>query len=309
MPPTETTRSGLLYGLIAYLSWGVVPLYFIQLKDVPPDEILAHRIAWSVGLVLIITTLLGTWPEVMRVFTSRRLVLTMLLSAVLLAGNWLLYISATVNQKVTEASLGYYLMPLVNAFLATIFLKEKLRQAHYPALALVAIGVAIPFVAAGDFTWYAVALPITFGFYGLVRKRVDVDSMTGLSVEAILLLVPSVGFLVWKGLEGTGHFGPDMTLNGWLAFSSVVTVVPLLTFTLSIRRLPLLANSLIQFLSPTMQFLLAVYWLGEHMSPYRWAAIGCVWAAIAVFVADALAQARAKRREAQELECAEAEAR
>lgn len=309
MPSSETTRSGLLYGLIAYLSWGVVPLYFFQLKPVPADEILAHRIAWSVLLVLAITTLLGTWGEVFRVFKSRRLVLTMALSSVLLAVNWLLYISATVDGLVTEASLGYYMMPLVNAFLATLILKEKLRPAHYPALALVAIGVAVPFVAAGDFTWYAVALPITFGFYGLVRKRVDVDSMTGLSVEAILLLVPSVGFLIWKGIEGTGHFGPDRVLNGWLAFSSVVTVVPLLTFTLSLRRLPLLANSLIQFLSPTMQFFLAVYWLGEHMSAARWAAIGCVWAAVAVFVSDALLQARTKRHEAQELECAEAEAR
>jgi chloramphenicol-sensitive protein RarD len=309
VPSAETTRSGLLYGLIAYLSWGVVPLYFSQLKDVPAAEILAHRIAWSVALVLGITAVIGGWRDVVRVFASRRLVLTMLLSSVLLAGNWLLYISATVDGKVTEASLGYYMMPLVNAFLATLVLKEKLRPAHYPALALVGVGVATPFIVAGDFTWYAVALPVTFGFYGLVRKRVDVDSMTGLSVEAILLLAPSVGFLVWKGVEGTGHFGPDMALNGWLAFSSVVTVIPLLTFTLSIRRLPLLANSLIQFLSPTMQFLLAVYWLGESMSAARWAAIGCVWAAVAVFVGDALAQARAKRREAQELECAEAEAR
>ena len=119
-----------------------------------------------------------------------------------------MYIYATVTGRVAEASLGYYMMPLVNAFLATVFLGEKLRPAHYPALALVAIGVAVPFVAAGEFTWIAVALPITFGFYGLVRKRAPVDSLTGLTVESFLLLVPSVGFLLWQASRGAGTSAP-----------------------------------------------------------------------------------------------------
>lgn len=294
---SSTYRSGILFGLVAYVWWGLVPLYFRQVKDVPAVDILAHRIVWSVVLVGVLTAVIGGWDDLLRVLRSRRLVLTLLLSAVLLAGNWLLYIYATVTGNVSEASLGYYMMPLVNAFLATIFLGERLRPAHYPALGLVAVGVAVPFVLAGDFTWLAVALPVTFAFYGLVRKQVAVDSFTGLSVESLLMFAPSAGFLLWRAAHGGGSFGlHDWNTSGWLMLGGVVTIVPLLAFTVSVRRLPLLANSFIQFVSPTIQFLIAVLWIGETVSPARWAAIGCVWAAVAIFVADAVAQVYTKRR-------------
>ncbi len=289
-------RAGVLFGLVAYVWWGLVPLYFREIRQVPAAEILAHRICWSTLLLAGITAVLGTRRELFRVLRSRRLVLTLLVSATLLAVNWLLYIYATLSGRVAEASLGYYMMPLVNAFLATLFLGEKLRPAHYPALALVAAGVAVPFVAAGDFTWLAIVLPVTFAFYGLVRKQVAVDSLTGLTVETLLMLPPSAGLLAWLAAHGAGHFGADRRVDVLLALGGVVTVVPLLMFTLSIRRMPLLANSFIQFLSPTMQFLVAVFWLDEVMSPGRWAAIGCVWAAVLIFVADAVLQVRAKRR-------------
>ncbi|HET6575869.1 MAG TPA: EamA family transporter RarD [Fimbriiglobus sp.] len=290
-------RAGVLFGLVAYVWWGLVPLYFREIMHVPPGEILAHRICWSIVLLAGLTAVTGGWADLLRVLRSRRLVLTLLLSATLLAVNWLLYIYATVTGRVSEASLGYYMMPLVNAFLATLFLGERLRPAHYPALALVAVGVAVPVVTAGDFTWIAVAVPVTFAFYGLVRKQIAVDSLTGLSVETILLFVPSLGFLVWQAAHGGGQFGRDWRTDGLLALGGVVTVVPLLMFTLSIRRMPLLANSFMQFLSPTMQFLVAVLVIGEYVSPERWAAIGFVWAAVLLFVADAVMQLRAKRRE------------
>jgi chloramphenicol-sensitive protein RarD len=289
-------RSGLIYGAIAYFWWGLVPLYFRQIHQVPAAEILAHRIVWSLILLAIIASLLGLWKAIIRVLRSPKLVATLFLSSILLGLNWLLYIYATNTGRVTEAGLGYYMMPLVNAFLATIFLGEKLRPAHYPALALILIGVSIPFVLARDFTWLAIALPITFGFYGLVRKAVAVESLVGLSIETMLLAPISLSFLLWRGAQGEGQFGPDATLNAWLVFSGVVTVVPLLTFTLSIRRLPLLANSLIQFLSPSMQFLVAVYWLGEEIPNSRWPAIGAVWLAVLIFIGDAVWQARQKSR-------------
>ncbi len=291
-------RSGLLFGLIAYGWWGLVPLYFAALKraDVPAWEILAHRITWSLPIMLALTAIVGTWSELFRVLGNRRLVLTLLMSAVFLAINWLLYIYASVTGRVTEASLGYYMMPLVNAALGAWYLGERLRPAHYPALALVAIGVCIPFVAAGTFTWIAIALPITFGLYGLIRKRIPVESLTGLTVESLLMLPPSVGFLLYLAFTGGNHFGIDMRLNALLAFSGVVTVVPLLTFTLSIRRLPLLVVSFIQFISPTVQVIIAVTFLGEQMTPDRWAAFGCVWVAVLIFVADAMWQARATKK-------------
>jgi chloramphenicol-sensitive protein RarD len=285
-----------VYGLVAYTWWGLVPLYFWYVRHVPAGEILAHRIAWSVVLMLALTALTRSWRELARVLRTPRLVLIMLASAVLLALNWLLYIYATVTGQVTEASLGYYMMPLVNAFLGSVFLGERLRPAHYPALALVAVGVAIPFVAAGTFTWMAVVLPVTFGVYGLVRKKAPVDSLTGLTVESLLLLVPSVGYLLWQGAGGAGHFGTGTTISLLLAFGGVVTVVPLLTYTLSIRRLPLVAVSFMQFLSPTCQLLLAVLVLGEAVGWPMWAAIGCIWAAVVVFVTDAVVRLKKQKK-------------
>ena len=296
-PSGTLSRSGLIFGLIAYTWWGLVPLYFRQIKDVPPLEILAHRIVWSMGLLTGVMLLVGGWGELVRVLKSRKLVLTLLLSAVLLAANWLLYIYATVTGRVAESSLGYYMMPLVNAFLATIFLKEKLRPAHYPALAMVAIGVAVPMVTIGA-GWIAILLPVLFGVYTLVRKLVAVESFAGLTVETLLLLPLSLGWLTWLGVNNELHFGRDANLDGLLVMSGVITVVPLLAFTLSIRRLPLLTISFIQFFSPTMQFLVALYWNGEVMEPAQWVAMGCVWVAVVIFISDAILQTYAKRNRA-----------
>lgn len=291
-------RSGLVFGLVAYLWWGLVPLYFAALKDagVPAWEILAQRITWSLPVLVGLTAFAGGWADVFRVIRIRKLVLTLLASSLFLAVNWLLYIYSTVTGRVIEASLGYYMMPLVNAALATTFLGERLRPLHYPALALVAAGVCIPFVAAGTFTWLAVVLPVSFGIYGVIRKQAPVESMTGLTVETLLMLPPSLAYLVYLWLSGSNHFGSDLGVNGLIMFSGIVTVVPLLTFTLSIRRLPLIAVSFIQFLSPTVQMVIAVTLLGETLTPDRIAAFVCIWVAVLVFVGDAVWQARAIQR-------------
>ncbi|QJX00206.1 EamA family transporter RarD [Frigoriglobus tundricola] len=298
-PTAARFRSGLAYGLVAYTCWGMVPLYFNALGsfNMPAWEILAHRIAWSLPVMALLTAILGGGRDLLRVLRSRKLVLVLLLSAVFLALNWMLYIYATVQHRVTEASLGYYMLPLVNAAFATLFLGEKLRPAHYPALTLIVIGVAIPCLAVGYLPWIAVALPITFGLYGLVRKQAPVESMTGLTVETLLMLPPSLGFLMYLSANAQNHMTPnDWGLNALIAFSGIVTVVPLLTFTLSLRRLPLLAISFIQFVSPTVQVLIAVFWLGERdkLTPETVAAFACVWSAVALFVCDALWQARHK---------------
>lgn len=301
-------RSGLAFGLVAYLWWGLVPLYFAELKksDVRAWEILAHRISWSLPVLALLLVLASGWREVARTLRSRKLVLVLLLSAVFLAINWLLYIYATVTKRITEASLGYYMMPLVNVAFATLFLKEKLRAAHFPALALLAIGVAIPCFVLGYLPWIAVALPVTFGFYGLVRKKAPVDSMTGLTVETLLLLPPSLAFLVYLSATDQNHMtANDWRLNTLIAFSGIVTVVPLLTFTLSLRRLPLLAVSFMQFLSPTVQMLIAVLWLGEDesLTPTNLAAFGCIWLAVVIFIGDAVWEARrAQQRKSPTME-------
>jgi len=294
-------RSGILYGLIAYLWWGAVPLYFVELTRAGVDnagEILAQRIVWSMPFLLLLTILSGGWNDLFRVLINRKLVLVLLASSLFLAVNWLLYIHATVTKRVIEASLGYYMMPLVNAALATLFLGERLRRLHYPALGFVALGVIIPFVAAGSFTWLAAVIPVTFGLYGLVRKMAPVDSITGLTIETLFMLPPSLGYLVLLERDNLGHFGIDRRLDVLLVASGIVTIVPLLTYTLALRRLPLLAISFMQFISPTVQMILAITVLGEPgLTPDRIAAFTCVWIAVSIFVGDAAWQVRKRERQ------------
>ena len=229
-------RSGLLFGFVAYISWGFAPIYFRAVKTVNPGSILAHRIVWSLLLLFILTAIIGGWRDIYRVLRSRKLVATLLLSSVLLSTNWLLYIYSAVTNRVSEASLGYYILPLVNAFLARVVLKEQLRPAHYPALGLVLVGVMVPTVFAGEFTWIAIVLPITFGLYGLVRKQVAVESFTGLAVETLLMFGPSLAYLIWMSLQDRGVFGHEWDMSLLLMLGGIVTVIPLLTFTLSIRQ-------------------------------------------------------------------------
>lgn len=287
----KPVRGGFLLGIVAYLWWGLIPLYFAQLRHVNPVEILAQRVVWSVVLLTLMVALLGGAADILRVLRNRKLLLTLLLSATLLAVNWLLYIYASVNNRVTEAGLGYYILPLVNAFLATVFLGEKLRPLHYPALGLVAAGVSVPVVVLGT-GWLAITLAVSFGMYGLVRKRVAVESFTGLCVETLLMLPACLAYFAYAAEQGVLSFGTDPTTTALLAGGGVVTIVPLLTYTMSLRRLPLLAVTCIQILSPTMQFLVAILWNLEEPPWPMWVALGCVWAAVALFIADAFRSAR-----------------
>ncbi len=288
---SASVRGGFLLGVLAYAWWGLIPLYFRQVRDVDPVEILAQRVVWSVVLLALMLAVLGGTADIVRVLRDRRLLRTLTLSAVLIAGNWLLYIYATVSGRVLEAGLGYYVMPLVNAFLATLFLGEKLRPAHYPALGLVAVGVSVPLVVLGS-GWLSVALPVTFGLYSLVRKKVAVESFTGLCVETLLLLPASLAYLAFQSANGTLSFGTAPAVSVLLAAGGVITVVPLLAFTMSLRRLPLLAVTCIQVISPTMQFLVAIFWSGEEPAWPMWVALGCVWVAVGIFIADAARHAR-----------------
>ena len=295
MPDPAQFRSGVAFGLVAYLWWGVIPLYFRLLKNGSAGEILAHRIVWALLLLAAISALTGGFRAIGRALASKRLVAVLAASAALLSVNWLLYIHATVSNRVADASLGYYMLPLVNAFLATTFLGEKLRPLHYPALALVAIGVAVPVAWIGFVPWIAVTLAVSFGTYGVVRKLAPVDSFTGLFVETLLMAPLALAYLYYVDMTESVMFGHDTTFTTLLMLSGVVTVVPLLTFTLAIRRLPLLTLNLLQVISPTAQLVVAVFVLGQVVPPAMWVALGCVLAGVAVFLADAIMKGRAPR--------------
>ena len=278
MPDPNPLRTGVACGLVAYTWWGLIPIYFRQLGRCHPGEILAHRIVWALALLGAATALVGGGRALWRVAASRRLLGVMALSAALLSVNWLLYIYAAVNNRVADASLGYYMLPLVNAFFATTFLGETLRPAHYPALALVALGVLVPVAWIGFVPWIAVTLAVTFGLYGLVRKLAPVDSFTGLTAETALLLPASLAYLYYLNTTGSGMFGHGTTETVLLALGGVVTVVPLLTFALAIRRLPLLTLNLLQVISPTVQLVIAVAWNGQVVPVAMWVALACVLA-------------------------------
>ncbi|MBA2226213.1 EamA family transporter RarD [Thermogemmata fonticola] len=287
---TGSSRSGLLWGLGAYTCWGLVPLYFALLKryGLSAGEILAQRIVWSLPLLLLLVTLhRQPRAELRRALADRSLMMRLGASASLLAVNWLLYIYATVTDRVAEASHGYFLLPLVNAALGSALLGERLRPAHYPALALVALSAALPLLLNGQGGWLPLALPLTFGLYSLLRKQIPLDSIAALTVETALLLPPSAAYLLLAG-SGHHHLGATPAATAAILASGLVTVVPLLAFTLSLRRLTLLALSFLQFISPTVQLLLALTVLGEELTTARLAALACVWLAVLLVLADAL---------------------
>ena len=294
MPDPAQFRSGVAFGLVAYLWWGVIPLYFRQLAGGSAGEILAHRIVWALLLLAAIAAPAGGFRAIRTVLASPRLVAVLAASALLLSVNWLLYIHATVTNRVADASLGYYMLPLVNAFLATAFLGEKLRPLHYPALLLVALGVLVPVVWIGFVPWIAVTLAVTFGGYGVVRKLAPVDSFTGLFVETLLLAPVALAYLYYLNTTGNVMFGHGTTATILLTLGGVVTVVPLLTFTLAIRRLPLLTLNLLQVISPTVQLLLAVFWLNQPVPPAMGVALACVLAGVALFLVEVATRGRGK---------------
>lgn len=278
---------GVGYGLAAFLFWGVAPIYFKLVAHVAPAEILAHRIAWSAVFLLLLIGLLRRWRGVVTALTSWRLFLPLLLSAAILSSNWFTYIVAVNSGQVLQASLGYYINPLVNVLLGMLFLKERLRPAQIAAVALAAIGVAVMIGAAGEVPLIALFLGFSFGFYGLIRKLVPVDAISGLSVEAVALTPFALGYILWLG--GTGSFGAiDLATDLLLVAAGLVTLLPLLWFNAAARRLKLSTVGILQYVAPTGQFLLAVLLFGEEFTPAHMVTFGCIWAGLALYTVDAL---------------------
>lgn len=282
-------RGGLAYGLAAYGLWGVIPLYFWLVRDVAPAEILAHRIVWCLLFLAVILTLSRRWADVFRALRTPRTRWLLTASAGLVAVNWLVYIHSVATERVLHSSLGYFINPLFNVLLGLAFFRERLRPAQWLAVALAGAGLAYLVWAAGELPWIAPALAVTFGLYGLVRKVTPVDGLTGLSVETLVLTPPAAACLLWWAAAGSSSFGH----HGWrhdalLMLSGVVTAVPLLCFGQAARRLRLSTLGFLQYLAPSIQFLLAVCLFGERFRPEQQVGFGCTWAALLIFTADSL---------------------
>ncbi len=271
--PDERAR-GVAYAVTTYLAWGLLPLYFKALRAVPAVEVLAHRVVWSLALLAAIVV--GRSGARGLAVPARRLPL-LAATAALIATNWLVYIWAVQSGRVLEASLGYFVNPLVNVLLGVLFLGEALGRRQRIAVALAGAGVAVLVVRAGTFPWVALVLAASFGLYGLLRKRAAMDPVGALLAETALLGLPALGYLAWRAAAGAGAFG-----------SAPGTTLLLATM------------GLVQYLTPTGQFLLAVLLYREPFRPAHAAAFGLIWSSLALYSWDAFARARAARTEPEE---------
>ena len=294
--PAGSNEGGLPYAVAAYGIWGFVPLFFKLISSVPPVEVLAQRIIWSLPLCFVIMLFRRQIGEYLAVLKDWRTLRLLLASSLLIAVNWLVYIYSIFTDHVLAASLGYYLNPLVNVMLGMIFLGERLSRLQLVAVAIAGVGVAILLAGALDTLWISLTLAFSFGTYGLIRKVVPVGSLPGLSVETTVLLLPSLGVAAWYLWAGDGRgFGSDSSISLLLMAGGVITAVPLLLFATAARRMSYAALGFVQFLPPTLQFLLSLFVFHEPLKPAQLACFVLIWISIAVFSFDMLRKMRAER--------------
>ena len=286
-------RRGVLAVTTAFVIWGLFPLYLRPLTHVPALEILAHRIAWCLLFVFGWLAWKGRLGEVGAALRDRGVLARLVLSATLIAVNWGLYVWAVSNERVLEASLGYFIGPLVNVMLGVVALHERLNPRQWTAVALAAVGVGWLTVAAGGLPWVSLALAFSFGIYGLVRKVINVGAVPGLAIETLLLAPVALSFLAWLDSKGTGAFGqPPLAVSLLLAGSGLITALPLALFATGARLIPYSVVGIIQYIGPTLQLLLGVFLYGEPFSGARAIGFCIIWAGIAVFVADSSLRSR-----------------
>lgn len=300
---TRRTAVGLLFGILAYLAWGLSPLYWKPvLAGASPFEVLAHRIVWAVPLMALVLFHGAGWSRVAAALRDRRVFATLALTSLLILGNWFIYIWANFTDRILHASIGYYINPLVSVAFGMIFLKERLNRYQAASVTIAAVGVGYMALGVGEFPWIAVALAFTFGFYALLRKSTPVDALSGLFIETTLLAPFAAAYLIFLAARSDLAFGVESPgLTFLLLLAGAVTLLPLLWFTGAARRLPLSTLSFIQYLGPTGQFLLAVLLYDEPFTFKHAISFTCIWSAIIIYTADSIRRRNNQRRERRRL--------
>ncbi|MCK2183110.1 EamA family transporter RarD [Halomonas getboli] len=278
---------GVGYGLAAYLMWGCFPLFFALFDDVPAYEILVHRVLWSCVFLAGMATVLRRWQPVRAALSRPRRLGRVLACAVLIAANWGLYIYAVETHRVLQASLGYYLTPLINIALGMLVLRERMSRVQGLAVGLAAAGIALQVVLLGTLPWISLVLALSFGTYGLLRKQVPLDGLSGLLVETLLLLPLGLVALGALGQAGLSHFLGDSRTTLLLVACGVVTALPLLAFAGAARRLRLSTLGFLMYLNPSMQFLIALFVFGEPLEPTQLATFVLIWIGLALYSVSA----------------------
>jgi chloramphenicol-sensitive protein RarD len=297
--PTGGSTRGALYALGAYLLWGVLPIYFLQLKPTGPFEVVAWRIILAFVFCLLLLTVLRMWRPFLAIVRQPRLMGLTAVAGVLIYVNWQTYLFGALTDRVIETSLGYFINPIVTVLLGVIVLRERLRLVPWIAIGLAVVAVAVIVIGYGAFPWIALTLAFSFGFYGLVKKQIGpaVDAVSGLTLESLWLLpVAAIQLVFVANLTGI-TLGTAGTLHTVLLLSAgAVTAVPLLLFASGARRVPLTVIGLLQFVAPIIQFAIGVWVLHEPMTVERWVGFALVWAALAILSVDSVVASRRHRR-------------
>lgn len=293
-PARRRSVAGVFFAGSAFLAWGFSPIYWKALQSVPALEIVAHRVVWSFIFLAVLILVQGRWSEFRSVLVQLRTLLVLSLTTLLVSANWLLYIWAVNAGHLLQASLGYYINPLVNVLLGMVFLRERLRRPQTLAVLLACTAVLFRSVTFGQFPWIALTLGFSFGLYGLIRKIAPVGSLVGLTVETLLLTPLSLTYLAYLEMNGVGTLlHGSATLDALLAGTGVFTAVPLLLFNLGARRINLSTLGLMQYTAPSGMFLLAVFAYGEPFTAVQVWTFVLIWVALAIYSVDSL---RAFRR-------------
>ncbi|MEZ9481186.1 EamA family transporter RarD [Vibrio splendidus] len=296
----QRTRQGILLAVAAYTMWGIAPIYFKSLSEVSPFEILSHRVVWSFFLLAFLLHMSRGWRKVRDTLTSKPKMLYLVATSILVGANWLIFIWAVNSNHMLDASLGYYINPLINVLLGMFFLGERLRKLQWFAVSLAAIGVIIQLIAFGSVPIVAIALAFSFGFYGLLRKKVSLEAQTGLFIETLVMLPIAATYLLFIADSATSDFSMNpMQLNLLLVAAGVITTVPLLCFTGAATRLKLSTLGFFQYIGPSLMFLLAVLIYGEAFTSDKAITFAFIWGALVIFSFDGLRNNRKNKRAKQ----------
>jgi chloramphenicol-sensitive protein RarD len=283
---------GLLFGVSAYTLWGLFPIYWPLLKPANPLEIVSHRAVWTLVFCFIILALTKTLKSTLSLLKRPKIVAGLFLGSILISINWIIYIYAANNEHVVEASLGYYINPIVVIATGVIVLKEKMRPLQWLAVGIATLGVAVLTIDYGRLPWIALGLALSWGSYGLVKKQLGLGALEGLSIETLLSSGFYLAYLIWLGNQGEGHFTYSLTLTLLLIGGGAVTAIPLLLFNGSTNRLPLTLIGLLQYITPTIQFCIGVWYFHEDMPTARWVGFLIIWVALMSLAIDLVKSSR-----------------
>jgi len=285
-------KTGLLFGVSAYVLWGVFPLYWPLLEPASALEIVSHRAVWTLVFCVIILAITKSLKNTLVTLRRPKVVATLFLTTILVSINWLIYIWATNNGHVVETSLGYYINPLAMITFGVIVLKEKMRKLQWLAISIATVGVLVLTIDYGRLPWIAFLIALSWGSYGIIKKQLGLGALDGLAIETLIAALPYLLYLLYLGNKGSGQFGHTTGLTLLLISAGAVTAIPLLLFNGATTRLPLTTVGLFQYITPTLTFCIGVWIRHEDMSPARWAGFFIIWVALSILALDLLKSSR-----------------